>query len=73
MTNEPEQRHGFRVTVEDLETGDKQAMIVHSGDYMLIPFEPCHLHHTQRSIDGTVQLTIRNHRPQVQARQVEPR
>lgn len=53
----------FRVTVEDLETGDKQVMQVAEGDYMLIPFEPCYLDHTQRSARGTVQLTLKNHRP----------
>lgn len=73
MTSEPDPRHGFRVTVEDLETGDREAMIVHAGDYILIPFEPCHLHHTQRSSNGTVTVTLRDHRPQDAPRQVEPR
>jgi hypothetical protein len=53
----------FRITVEDLETGDVQSMEVAEGDYMLIPFSPCHLTHTSRSANGTVQLTIKNHHP----------
>lgn len=54
---------GFKVTVEDLDRGESQSMVVASGDYMLIPFEPCHLHHVQKS-GTTVQLTIKGHAPQ---------
>jgi hypothetical protein len=54
---------GFRVTVEDLDRGESQSMVVAAGDYMLIPFEPCHLHHAQKS-GTTVQLTIKRHSPQ---------
>jgi hypothetical protein len=53
----------FRVTVEDLETGDVQSMQVAAGDYMVIPFEPCYLDRTQRNGNGTVQLTLRKHSP----------
>lgn len=57
---------GFRVTVEDLATGDRQSMIVHSGDYVLIPFAPCHLAHTQADlIAGTHVLTVKGYRPTV--------
>ncbi len=56
---------GFRVTVEDLDTGEKQAMEVAAGDFMLIPFAPCFLEHTQmHPAAGTVVLTLKNHRPQ---------
>lgn len=54
---------GFRVTVEDLKTGEKSAMVVSEGDYMLIPFTPCYLHYTQRQANGTVQITLKDHRP----------
>lgn len=63
---------GFRVTVEDLDTGDNQTMVVHAGDYMLIPFDPCHLHYTQRHASGTVQITLKGHAPQGKAEIVEP-
>lgn len=53
----------FRVTVEDLSTGEKRSMDVAEGDYMLIPFEPCYLNHVQRSANGTVQVSLKNHRP----------
>jgi hypothetical protein len=54
---------GFKVTVEDLDNGETQSMIVHPGDYMLIPFAPCYLHHTQASANGTTVLTLKDHRP----------
>jgi len=64
--------HQFRVTVEDLETGDKQAMEVAAGDYILIPFAPCHLAHANHHPGkGTVVLTVKDHRPQDKPRQVQ--
>lgn len=54
---------GFKVTVEDLDNGDTQSMVVGEGDYMLIPFAPCYLHAAQKHGNGTVQLTIKNHAP----------
>lgn len=57
----------FKVTVEDLETGEKQSMVVSDGDYMLIPFAPCYLHHTQMS-NGSVQLSLKGHAPSGPAR-----
>jgi hypothetical protein len=56
-------QRGFRVTCEDLATGQTQTMDVVAGDYMLIPFAPCHLHHTQRHANGTAILTLKDHRP----------
>jgi hypothetical protein len=65
--------HQFRVTVEDLETGDKQAMEVAAGDYILIPFAPCYLAHTNAYPGkGTVVLTVKDHRPQDAPREVTP-
>lgn len=54
---------GFRVTVEDLDSGDTQSRVVGEGDYMLIPFHPCYLDGTMRHANGTVQLTIKGHSP----------
>ena len=55
--------NGFRVTVEDLATGQKQSRVVTEGDYMLIPFAPCYLHTAQRYGNGTVMVTLKNHAP----------
>ncbi len=56
---------GFRVTVEDLSDGEKTSMVVGAGDYILIPFEPCHLANVQQYPGkGTVVLTIKDHKPQ---------
>lgn len=54
---------GFRVTVEDLKTGEVMSREVGEGDYILIPFAPCYLANSARHANGTVQLTIRDHRP----------
>lgn len=54
---------GFRVTVEDLDHGGSQSMVVGEGDYMLIPFAPCYLHYTQRHGNGTVTVTLKGHSP----------
>lgn len=62
----------FRVTVEDLETGDKQAIEVAEGDYLLIPFGSCYLHGVNYHANGTVQLTVKGYRPAGSPRQVTP-
>lgn len=63
---------GFRVTVEDLDTGEQQAMIVAPGDMMLIPFAPCYKAGSQHfPTSGTTVITLKDHRPQFEARQVE--
>lgn len=54
---------GFKVTVEDLDSGETQSRVVYEGDYMLIPFAPCYLHHTQASANGTTVVTLKDHRP----------
>jgi hypothetical protein len=56
---------GFRVTVEDLDRGESQSKVVGAGDYMLIPFDPCYLASAQKHANGTVQLTIKGHAPQL--------
>lgn len=55
---------GFRVTVEDLESGEVGVMLVSPGDYMVIPFGPCRLEGIQTWDNGTVQLTLKDHRPE---------
>lgn len=54
---------GFRVTVEDLDSGETGTRVVGEGDYIFIPFEPCYLDGIVRHGNGTVQLTIKGHRP----------
>lgn len=58
---------GFRVTCEGLETGETQTVDVGAGDFLLIPFAPCYLHHTQSYGNGTVVLTLKNHQPATRA------
>jgi len=63
--------HEFRVTVEDLKTGDRQIMEFGSGDYVLIPFAPCY----RASVDayptkGTHVITVKGRRPTVKPRHV---
>jgi hypothetical protein len=53
----------FRVTVEDLQTGDKQVIEVAEGDYVINAFEPCYLNTVQRYSGDTVQVFIKDHRP----------
>ena len=53
----------FRITVEDLATGETGVMEVASGDYMLIPLGSCYLHSTARHANGTVVLTLKDHQP----------
>ncbi len=58
---------GFRVIVEDLDSGQVTARTVHPGDYILIPFAPCYLHSEQvwlKPRGGTVNLTLRGFAPQ---------
>jgi len=61
----------FRVTVEDLETGDKQVREIAEGDYVLSTFGGCYLDGMNQYRNGTVQLTIRNHAPAGTPREVE--
>ena len=61
----------FRVTVEDLETGEKQSREVAEGDYMVIPFGSCYLDGLSQYHTGTVQLTLRGWKPLGPPREVE--
>jgi hypothetical protein len=61
----------FRVTVEDLETGEKESIEVSEDDYILNTFGSCYLDGINQYANGTVQLTIRGHRPTGKSRQVE--
>lgn len=54
----------FEVTVKDLETGESETRTVTSGDYLLIPFAPCYLDSFVHHANGTVQLTLKDHRPE---------
>jgi hypothetical protein len=63
--------HQFRVTVEDLETGDRQVMEFAAGDYVLIPFAPCRRAGIQMyPRSGTHVITVKDHRPQEAPREV---
>jgi hypothetical protein len=54
----------LRVTVEDLETGDKESKEMPAGEYFILTTEPCHISHTQVFGGGkTVQLTIKDRVP----------
>jgi hypothetical protein len=62
----------FRVTVEDLVTGDRQVTEFARGDYVLIPFAPCLLASAQAyPTKGTHVITIKNYRPAAKHRTVE--
>lgn len=61
----------FRVTVEDLQTGDKQVIEVAEGDYVINTFEPCYLDTMQVYAGGTVQVFISDHRPAARPRHPE--
>ena len=57
--------HQFRVTVDDLETGEQQVMEIAAGDFLVVPFAPCYMANVQRYPKaGTVVVTIKDHRPQ---------
>lgn len=58
----------FRVTVEDLQTGDKQEIEVAAGDYVVNTFGDCYLDTTQRYSNGTIQINIKGHLPQAKPR-----
>ena len=61
----------YRVTVEDVETGVKEMAEVHSGDNLLLAFDPCQIHHTQTfSMSDNVTVTLRNHQPQGPQRRI---
>lgn len=53
----------FRVTMEDLATGERETREVRAGDYVLIPFAPCHLVKERHCATGTVVLTLAGRTP----------
>jgi hypothetical protein len=62
----------FRVTVEDLETGEKMVREVAEGDFVLMGFGSCYLANRTHYANGTVQLTVRDHWPAAASRPIEP-
>ena len=55
---------GFRITCEDLATGQSSTVTIAEGDFMLIPTGACYLASTQRyEKSGTTVLTLKDHRP----------
>lgn len=53
------QTKGIRVTVEDLETGEKETRDVPSGDYFLVTTEPAHIAHINTFANGTHVITVK--------------
>lgn len=49
----------LRVTVEDLETGDKETKEIPAGDYVIVTTAPCYLDGFQAYANGTVVLTVK--------------
>lgn len=59
-----ERKKILRVTVEDLETGDKETREMPAGEYFILTTSPCYIGHTQVWGGGkTVQLTIKDRQP----------
>lgn len=48
----------IRVTVEDLENGDKDSTEI-SGDYVIITAEPAYVSNIQHYINGTAVITVK--------------
>jgi hypothetical protein len=49
---------GIRVTVEDLETGDGESVVI-ADDYVVTTAGSCYVAHTQAYANGTHILTIK--------------
>jgi len=61
---------GFRVTVEDLDSGEVQVMEIAEGDYVLIPFAPCRRASVQvYPLAGTHVITVEGYGPRWPARE----
>jgi hypothetical protein len=50
---------GIRVTVEDLDTGEREEKTLPAGEYLVIATEPCHVAHTTAHGNGTHIVTIK--------------
>jgi hypothetical protein len=58
----------FRVTVEDLETGDQESKDVAEDDYFVLTTGTCYLAGVQSyPVQGTCVLTIKGHSPKLHA------
>lgn len=55
--------NGFRITCEDLATGESSTVEIVSGDFMLIPTGTCYLHKVAKYTNGTVVLTLKGYAP----------
>lgn len=54
----------LRITVEDIETGDKDEAIVKAGDYIIIASEPCRVDGIQVYKQGqTHVITVKDRKP----------
>lgn len=63
----------FRVTVEDLKTGERQVMEFTPGDYVLIPFGPCRRDGVQMlPMQGRQVITVSRYGPLAKARVISP-
>lgn len=54
-----DQAKGIRITVEDLETGEKQTRDMPSGDYFILTTEPAYVAHTNTFANGTHVITVK--------------
>lgn len=52
----------FKVTVEDLVTGEVREQFVDAGDYIVLPFPPCYVESTHHTRTGAVYLTLQDHK-----------
>lgn len=55
--------NGFKVTVENLVTGEIREQFVDAGEYLVLPFPPCYVEAAVWSRTGTVRLTLQDHKP----------
>lgn len=53
----------YRITTEDLATGDTEAVEIAEGDYVLVATGKCRVTGEHRHASGTVQLTVKHHFP----------
>lgn len=53
----------LRVTVEDLETGEKETLDVPAGDYVMLTTAPAYVAHTNVFANGTHVVTIKGRTP----------
>jgi hypothetical protein len=66
-TYTPQPAKGFRVTIEEIDTGQTTTMVVAPGDYFLATFEPCHETHHATYANGVASITIKGNKPEFTA------